>query len=265
MMYAEWNGTSWVVDLIDRGASGISDTDSPIGDAGEYSSLVFDNNGVPNIMYGDGQISQSLKWAIRHDPGWDIGGTGGPGEPRNSGFSPSAVVDPTNQLEVAYTDTRYYGNLMLAEYNNGAWTTASLDNGGYKTASTGYDPSIALDSHGFPHISYYNASGPGLRYASWNGTVWTFETVDAMGNAGRYSSLAIDAHDIPHISYYDGSSGELKYATRLTAAGDWVIRTVDTDGDVGRHSSLSLDPSGHPDIAYYDATNHALKFAQWIG
>ena len=42
--------------------------------------------------------------------------------------------------------------------------------------------------------------GKDLRYASWNGTGWMLETVDAVNDVGRHPSLAIDAKDIPHIS-----------------------------------------------------------------
>ena len=86
--------------------------------------------------------------------------------------------------------------------------------------------------------------GKDLRYASWNGTGWMLETVDAVNDVGRHPSLAIDAKDIPHISDHDASNKELKYATFGTNSGQWAIRTIDNDGDVGDYSSLALDPAG---------------------
>ncbi len=71
--------------------------------------------------------------------------------------------------------------------------------------------SLALNSSGYPHISYYREGEPKgfLKYAAWDGSNWNIETVDN----GRDSSLALDSSGYPHISYYnDVSGGSLKYA-----------------------------------------------------
>jgi len=127
--------------------------------------------------------------------------------------------------------------------------------------------SLALDSRGYPHISYFNQttsdSTPSqLYYLSWNGTGWDRETVAVPLSKRDFStSLAIDAQDIPHIAYCDVAGKALIYATR-SPSGDWSTQTVVQGPDLLRIPFLALSPSGSPGIAYYDMTSHALKFAQ---
>jgi hypothetical protein len=72
--------------------------------------------------------------------------------------------------------------------------------------------SLALDSGDVPHISYSDWSPNGLKYATWNGSSWVLQTVDATGFM-RYGSLALDSNDTPHISYYAAFGEDLKYAS----------------------------------------------------
>jgi hypothetical protein len=77
----------------------------------------------------------------------------------------------------------------------------------------GYFSSLALDTNGYPHISYYDRTNHDLKYASWNGSAWNLQTVDSAGNVGECTSLALNGNGYPHISYYDGAGIDLKYAT----------------------------------------------------
>ena len=181
----------------------------------------------------------------------------------DTGYGSSLAIDAAGHSHIAYTNGKYFASLMYATDAGGSWTATTVDNGGGATRATGYDPSLALDSRGEPHIAYYSGSGQNLRYASLTGTGWTLSTIEHLNNIGMQPSLAIDAQDRPHISYYDATNKELKYATYDTTFGQLVIRTVDRDDDAGSWSSLALDPAGHPAIAYYDATRHELKVAAW--
>ena len=120
--------------------------------------------------------------------------------------------------------------------------------------------SIALDSQGFPHISYYDWTNGDLKYAYKDASGWHIETVDSAGDVGKYtSSIALDSQGFPHISYYDNSNDNLKYAYK--SASGWHIETVDSEGWVGKYTSIALDSRGWPHISYYDATNKDLKYA----
>ena len=129
------------------------------------------------------------------------------------------------------------------------------------TGDTDLWNSLVLDSSGYPHISYSEASSEDLMYAHWDGTEWQIETVDSEGNVGITNSLALDSSDNPHISYYDWTNENLKYA--FWNGSSWEIETVDSAGDVGGSTSLALDSSDNPHISYckYYPNNDDLKYA----
>ena len=77
--------------------------------------------------------------------------------------------------------------------------------------------SIKVDTNGNVHIAY---GGDHLYYATYNGSEWSYQTVDSNPSVGRYSSLALDSSGKAHISYVDYANDDLKYATN--ASGSWV-------------------------------------------
>jgi hypothetical protein len=151
------------------------------------------------------------------------------------------------------------GTFQIAPDLVSPWWTRIADATGY----TGNYPSLALDAHGSPRVSYQDVNNGDLRYATRNGAVWTTETVDAAGSVGQYTSLALSAQGEPRISYRDHTNADLKYAAKNGAS--WVLETVDAAGDVGQHISLALDALGNPRIGYYAATNLDLKYASKSG
>ena len=73
-------------------------------------------------------------------------------------------------------------------------------------AKRGYGPSLALDSSGYPHISFQDK---GVKYATWNGSSWDIQTV---AKRGYSPSLALGSSGRAHISYRSNRV-DLSYAT----------------------------------------------------
>jgi len=128
------------------------------------------------------------------------------------------------------------------------------------TGNVGPYSSLALDSDGNPHISYFDISNHALKYASrWGSSDWVTETVDS-GDVGVYCSLALDSNNNPHISYCDLTEEILKYAS-WNGSG-WKIENVSTGGGF---TSLALDSSDNPHISCNDDANNGLKYSSFNG
>jgi hypothetical protein len=138
------------------------------------------------------------------------------------------------------------------------WRIERVDSG-----MVGEHSSIALDSSGRPHISYYDYFKDDLKYAYRGDSGWVTETVDSAGSVGAYTSLALDSSDHPHISYCYCTDNtcltclHLKYAWHDGT--EWNVEWADTALFVGGYTSIALD-ADRPHISYYDFTNTALKY-----
>lgn len=83
---------------------------------------------------------------------------------------------------------------MFASWDGSAWniqTAVSNSNYGY--------PTLALDSHNYPHIEFFNGS---LMYVSWTGAKWNIQTVAPNNFAYGEGPLALDSDGNPNICYW---------------------------------------------------------------
>lgn len=118
-----------------------------------------------------------------------------------------------------------------------------VDSGGI----IGKDTSIALDSHGHPHISYRDQTNNSIKYAYFDGSAWHKSFVNGSSN-GLYSQIAIDSNDVPHIAFSDNTNQEVKYASFNGSGWNVVIVDCVSVGLLGL--SLSIDKNDIPHIAY---------------
>ena len=162
-------------------------------------------------------------------------------------YSRLAITKSNDLIASAYNKT--YGDLVLVKFvfdNNGSGTLGEYDsksvqfidgvpsNGqlagnpegirkGIKDAGpdTGKFTSIALDSSDRIMISYYDISTTSLKFAYFDGAVWTTHTVDGNGyNVGMYSSIAISSTGLPYIAYFqkNGPQGDERLTSKLKLA-----------------------------------------------
>ena len=168
--------------------------------------------------------------------------------------------------------------------NPAPWSIGVVDS----PQNVGKGSSMALDSQGRPHISYYDnsTSVPLLNHAWWTGTAWNIEVVDTIDltdstlNFYPHSSIALDGDDHPHIAYISEThifpaKVVVKYAHWTGTT--WLLENIDSmrTDDWTWYSamtlSLCLDSSGNPHICYaYGETDSfpdvdAMRYARWTG
>ena len=197
------------------------------------------------------------------DPGWQTPETVDAGSSNIGEFS-SIAVDSNGYPHIAYYDDAFNG-LCYASKNASGWSKTFASGAGAAGYDEGRYVSLALDNspNNYPHISYYDATRQELCYAHYDGSAWTYSTVDSAGDVGQFSSIALDSSGYPHISYYDDTNDNLKYAYHDGSV--WHTSTVDSTGNVGWYNSIALDDTDHPHISYHDATNLDLKYAYHDG
>jgi hypothetical protein len=135
------------------------------------------------------------------------------------------------------------------------WHIVTVD----KSERVGLGTSIALDSNGYPYISYYDEYNDCLKLAKWVGNSWKINIID---NETIGTSTVIDSNDHIHIAYYD-SNIELKYA--YYNGNYWHIEVVDTSTNVYGPPSIDLDKNNYPHISYTTYGGHEIKYAYWDG
>jgi hypothetical protein len=205
LKYASWNGLSWSIQTVDSEEW-----------VGEFTSLALDSDGNPHISYYD-ITKGDLKYASWTSSGWSLQTVDSTDD---VGLSTSFELDSNDNAHISYLDSSST-QLKYAVQTGGGWDIQVVDLVGtanFFQNSLNYT-SLALDSNGYPHISYFDGITSNLRYALWNGSSWVTQTVDALYNVGWCSSLALDSENRAHISYYDASNGDLRYVCSPNASG----------------------------------------------
>lgn len=293
LRYVYWTGTSWQRQVIDSNSSssgisldvddndnwhvsyyngvngslryasnangGISQTiDSFIRLQGNIlpvsTSLVTDNDNTPHLVYHDIYRHQ-LKYIRLLSDGSPIEVID---QANNLGQYTSLVIGNESLLLVGYYDG-FANDLKFASSENGVWDIQTLQ------GETAGGSSLAIDSNGYPHISYYGGSSQAreLHVSHWNGSTWIDEVIDEnigfLVTSGFYqTALAIDRSGHYHIAY--AGDNRLRYAHNIN--GDWQIYESEVFLLNEAHLDLAIDTFNNPHISFSGSLR--LKYATFI-
>ncbi len=147
--YAYWNGSCWVQTTVDN------------GNVGHCSSLKFDALGRPHIAYSDYRNS-SLKYAWWNGVSWALETVDSTGD---CWRDPSLELDAFGRPHIAYFRQDHH-DVGYARWNGTAWVKEIVDRGTYPDDNVGADVTLELDSGGYAHMCYYDATNENIRYAT---------------------------------------------------------------------------------------------------
>ena len=147
LYYATHDGSAWHYETVDSSSL-----------VGSSASLALDSAGHPYISYYDG-LNRDLKVAFRDGSGWhtetvDTGGAGG-----SVGMTTALDLDADGHLHIAYSDSTHQ-TLKYAHRGTAGWQLEQI--GATNRQSTAI--SLAVDSAGDPHLSYYYYDPVSARY-----------------------------------------------------------------------------------------------------
>jgi hypothetical protein len=248
------------------------DTTFPNGSTlGAATSLALDGSGYPVVAYHE---LSSLNLRVLHcnDPKCAGGNESivSPDAVGDVGRFASLVLDGSQNPVVAYLDLSN-GYLKLLHCNDldctgGGDSITSPDTGGQVFSYI----SLALDSSGYPVVSYSDPSTDYLKLLHCNDAncdpavngAESITTPDSTGSAGfAHTSLVLDSAGYPVVSYYDQTSADLRILhcndanCDASVNGPESIAFPDTGGNVGEYTSIELDsPTGYPVVSYYKFT-----------
>ncbi len=177
-----------------------------------------------------------------------------------------------------------HADLRHAYWSGSAWGFETLDGHqdgphGQIDGQVGAGQMAAILYNGRPHVFYVNQGTVDLRHAYWNGSYWSFETLDGHQNGphgqidmgvGRYVSATL-YNGRPHVFYYDESNGNLRHG--YWNGSFWAFETLDghqngpngrVNREVGNHSAVTLY-NDRPHVFYFDGTDLTLRHAYYTG
>jgi hypothetical protein len=209
LKYAHYNGVSWQSEIVHS-----------LDNCDTRTSLAVDAAGHPHVAFSHKYGEDcGLVYGQYDGTSWSFGLVDGSSYADNSGVGAyaSLTLDNSGHPHISYHAWYwYFAPWPFPSYTDYCVKHAWSDDGYNwhnetvqcrRDRNVGTYTSLALDSSGRPRISYRSEWNDKLKYAWFEGLIWT---VDGLLDAGKGSSLALDKVDWPHIAYY--ASAALKHA-----------------------------------------------------
>ena len=233
-------------------------------EAGRYNSIAVDSNGHIHVVHINGENYQ-IRHSVYDGYNWNSSKINDCGSTYCWGVH--MVIDENDELHVAYTTyTSWSETLVYMHYDGTSWSDSEVS-----ASALNGQIGIAVDSNNHPHISYAASGGEqcgdGLRIASYGGSSWTYDIVEAGDNRGCESAMVIDENDNIYIAYQNRDNSKLKIAT--DKSGSWDAYTVDTGSSPsdlypGYMTSMAMDQQGQFHIAHFDDKEDDLRYSTGV-
>jgi hypothetical protein len=217
-----------------------------VGFAYSYATILIDIAGTLHVVFT--QVTQgvpsTLKYITKTGATWsgvsDI-------DPNSQGAgSSSAAFDVKGNLHVIFacgSQLRYTEKPAA-----GSWKASqTIDN----NSGIGFFwPSLAADSSGSLHASYFDKVNLCLKYTNRIGTAWQAPVTLSSGFDYGLSSLAANSSGTIGLAFYDSNAKALKFLWKTQ--GTWSdVQVVDSTMDSGAYCHTAMDPNGSPHICYF--------------
>lgn len=261
------NDSSWGPDdRVCANATG-SQIDVDSGSSSLYIDMVLDSSDYPVIASYNSNLTNL---EIIRCSDYDCSGN----KTKNTvdstgtvGYNPSIALDSNSYPVIAYQDV---SNLDLKLVHCGSTDCSSgnsvttIDG----TDAVGYNPSLVLDSSGYPVIGYYDNTNTAIKLVHCNdancvGSDESIVTVDNNESDRPYVAfdwVKLDANGYPVLAYTNMTSYDLKVAHCTdTNCTNSTINTPVTTGTTGYFPSLELNANGYPVVAFYNASYLRLE------
>lgn len=208
--------------------------------SGTWTSIALTPGGAPCISWYS--FAKDLRFIVWTGGGWAQETVD---QSADAGACNSMAVDGAGVAHIAYCQFQPFPAVRYARREApGNWQTFVVDSSMSYVMGT----SLALDGSGHPRMSY-SADGE-TRYAFWDGSTWTVQTVYST-DTGAYAygtSLALDKYGYPHIAHCDKAAFTLLYS--VNQGGGWQTETVGSPGGNNGDPSLAIDSQVRPHIAF---------------
>ncbi len=261
LMFAEFDGSDWMVTQIDD------------GDTGYDPSLAIAPDGTPGIAYDDPEDSR-LCFARLAAGDWEFETvttdffTGRlPSLAFRSDGMPGVAFVDRGRPGPASPDSR--GIYFAIRESDGDWSQDKVIARGNEPDDREYSsPSLAFSPNGLPGIAYESYDNEGvLCYAAGSFDLsWDHQVICSAGDWGFSPTLAFTPSGMPAVGFitapeWDETPSSISYAVLkgatwdLSYAGRVILDRFDT------LASMAFTPAGQPAIAYSNSVTHKVSYA----
>ena len=251
--------------LSSTSSSNINTTVDNTADDGDYMAMAIGVDGLPIIAYHE--LNSGIDYLkVMHCNDAVCAGGDETITSVDGGSGNLVGTYPTVTIENGLPFISYYditdGNINGYDCTDVACTAGTVAFSSGASGNYGQYSSVAINSDGFPMISYYHAGDLYVFDCSaancTAGSVSSLELDLSSVDNGKYTSIALGVDNLPIIAYYDETNDDLKTihcgANVIACDGSNTITTLISAGSLNDYSSMTIGNDGYPIIAYHNLT-----------